>query len=369
LGNTYVGCLTENNTLGPYFSGVPEGRPDGVAETVFVGCYAELGQPPSKVEGKAIFVGGQQDADFDPAHPGRRFASFSSPIQVSNRWNGINTQVGRPGVDKVALEWGVALGETYQLTYNYPNLDGSWAFVRAGSDPLLAFSGDQAIDWPQPRAILPYGYQIGLNVTGAIFVSTSSRILESGTRNEGDRYESPAAGREGYIGKICVRPGTAAPEWKDGQRYTVGLVVVPRDQPNNAKYYTCVSEGISGDHEPEWEEVPGNQFGDGTSGLVWRVGIGPRPPSIRPRDEPPALWQGGLEKKVGDRVVSPVPDHEFYYECIRVRDGMTRGRTRRDGPPPSATFLGEEVVDNEITWRCQGWRTQSALFKRYGPIT
>lgn len=52
LGNTYVGCHTTANTLGPYKS-------NGLnARNLFLGCYSESGQPASSIDAPATVVGG-----------------------------------------------------------------------------------------------------------------------------------------------------------------------------------------------------------------------------------------------------------------------------------------------------------------------
>ncbi len=63
LGNTYVGCHTEANVLGPYKS-------DGTnARNTFVNCYSEPGQPPSSITPPAIVIAGLHGAGFDSQSP------------------------------------------------------------------------------------------------------------------------------------------------------------------------------------------------------------------------------------------------------------------------------------------------------------
>lgn len=52
LGNTYVGCHTDLNTLGPYKADDLNGR------SIFIGCYAEGNQPPSEVNYPSMVIGG-----------------------------------------------------------------------------------------------------------------------------------------------------------------------------------------------------------------------------------------------------------------------------------------------------------------------
>jgi hypothetical protein len=59
LGNTYVGCHTANNVLGPYTATEPNGQ------NCYVGCYAESGQPASNLQPRNMVIGGTYASAID----------------------------------------------------------------------------------------------------------------------------------------------------------------------------------------------------------------------------------------------------------------------------------------------------------------
>jgi hypothetical protein len=61
LGNTFVACHTNNNHGGSYKTDNPNQR------SIFVGCYAEGGQPPAQVMSHSILIGGLQGASGNEA--------------------------------------------------------------------------------------------------------------------------------------------------------------------------------------------------------------------------------------------------------------------------------------------------------------
>ena len=64
FANTYIGCHTAGNTLGPY-------RVEGGSNaSVYQGCYSESGQPSSMINAPAIFIGGLHAAGFNNAGTG-----------------------------------------------------------------------------------------------------------------------------------------------------------------------------------------------------------------------------------------------------------------------------------------------------------
>lgn len=58
LGNTYTGCISETNILGPYKSDSANAR------NIFLGCYSEPDQPPSDIIPTSMVVGGLHAAGF-----------------------------------------------------------------------------------------------------------------------------------------------------------------------------------------------------------------------------------------------------------------------------------------------------------------
>jgi prepilin-type N-terminal cleavage/methylation domain-containing protein len=90
------------------------------------------------------------------------------------------------------------------------------------------------------------------------------------------------------------------PRWQSLRIYSVGDKVLPISM--NGRYYTCVSQGISGASEPNWSDA-GNVT-DGTA--KWDV----RPWMwISTRA---GMWKGATNYAIGDIVIPTNPNGHFY---------------------------------------------------------
>jgi len=88
LGNTYVACHVDGNTLGSYRSDDPNAR------NVFVGCYSEGGWPASSIAFPSIVVGGLHGAGFTGSDPE---SSFINGRQTKTRTLSTDLGLGTPG--------------------------------------------------------------------------------------------------------------------------------------------------------------------------------------------------------------------------------------------------------------------------------
>lgn len=88
LGNTFVGCHVDGNTLGSYKTDDPNAR------SVFVGCYSEGGWPASSIVFPSIVLGGLHGAGFIGSEPE---SSFINGRQTPTRTLSRDLILGTPG--------------------------------------------------------------------------------------------------------------------------------------------------------------------------------------------------------------------------------------------------------------------------------
>ncbi len=82
LGNTYVGCHVDSNTLGAYKSDDPN------ACTMFLGCYSEGGQPGSFINHPAMLLGGAPGAGFAGGDGTLFFNNYLTSFRTSRAVSG-----------------------------------------------------------------------------------------------------------------------------------------------------------------------------------------------------------------------------------------------------------------------------------------
>ncbi|MDQ4034278.1 MAG: hypothetical protein M3332_19365 [Actinomycetota bacterium] len=366
------------HSVGSYFCKCPL---SGVAgASVFVGCYVEGEQTvadrtsPNRVfiSPAAMTIGG----NLSTGTPGGGGALGMSGY-VLNAVNGIwargKSRTTGPDDVKSAIQvgggavltiWPGARDVTPSYSLEYSRLQrGWWSLVWANLDypGPLAFSDDTALQGHR-QVWAPQGLQLGLRGGNpAIYVTSDYSILTDGQRrNAGDRWEDPNPWRNpphpSYVGKVCVRPGVAAPPWDPSTSYDLGAVIVPTT--DNGLYYMCSATGPTytrGNEPSLWPEIPGDIVTESGGTLQWTCGISNL---VAP------VWESGATKYLGDRVIKP--GGEYVYQVVEVT-----GRSQTGGTLPNFDSLGafgQEIRDGDVTWRMHIFRSQAALFKNYGAI-
>jgi hypothetical protein len=219
LGNTYVGCHTAANTLGGY-------KTDNAnAQNMFIGCYAEGGQPATEVVSPTIIFGGLHGADFSADSTG--FVCYGSAnglrairtgYEHRNELGSVDvySKLGYADTNQSVITWGSSDDDytenAYRIKYN--QTAGWWAITHANSDNrnLIRFPGSVA----NPSIYAPlFENGLYLGTTGALqIVKNGSAAPSTGTWAKGSVVfnSSPDIGKQ--IGWVCTTagtPGTWAP--------------------------------------------------------------------------------------------------------------------------------------------------------------
>jgi hypothetical protein len=222
LGNTWIGCHTSTNDLGPYKS-------DNVnAHTVFLGCYAELGQPPCEMTDPATNAYGLQS----PLTTGSGFriaGKYRSGGQVYTADDFVTTSVVsiRPyGTDHVILRgrFGTQTTAGTQL-FDYDTTTGSYFIGREGTDASAYAASITTLDTVgqfgrgtqvTSGQLHSKGIYIGNGHTNARYVSSQATVPSTGTHAIGEVYLN-TAGDEPPFWRCTVAgtPGTWQPSWGD----------------------------------------------------------------------------------------------------------------------------------------------------------
>lgn len=213
LGNTYVGCHTDNNTLGAYKSD------DINARNLWLGCYSEGGQPTSNMVFPAQVVGGLHAAGIT--------GTFINNIEVPTRVNGNATSVTGQTITLQAGAVDPADGNVFQLTSS----------DESGTPIRLKYSlGRWFMNWANTafeffniyneQATVANGYarnstngRIGLNgfyhgdYTQMKWRGVDSAAPTTGTWLQGDIVFNTAPTAGGTIGWVCTSAGTPG-TWK-----------------------------------------------------------------------------------------------------------------------------------------------------------
>lgn len=210
LGNTYIGCHTDANTLGGYKSD------NANARNMFINCYSEGGQPTNSVLNPSMVLGGLHSPGFGVSDPwiensgGLKAPSWSlkSTDQLCTigfgQGSAVNDfmSISRSGNDPWTLQH--ANGRVY---WDWANSNNQFFTFYDKTDANVAngYARDVAsIFTDGPPVGLGFGYMDG----NMRLRTTSTVIPSSGTSLLGDIYwhGSPAAG--GKAGWICTTGGT-----------------------------------------------------------------------------------------------------------------------------------------------------------------
>jgi hypothetical protein len=206
LGNTYVGCHTDSNTMGAFKS-------DGaVAVNVFLGCYSESGQPASSVIPPSMIVGGTHAAGVGSApflYAGNGGLYSSPNFGSGNIRIGVN-QSNNSDVGLTFLDTAGFANWTFQKT------TGKWYYKWANSDAspngFIFYDRSATIANGYPRSLSGNNGAVGISDyyfgTSMKVRALSAAAPTDGTFIQGDIFynTSPTAG--GFVGWVCTTSGT-----------------------------------------------------------------------------------------------------------------------------------------------------------------
>ena len=134
--------------------------------------------------------------------------------------------------------------------------------------------------------------------------------------------------------------------WEPGMHYLKYDVVLSTDTFNPDKQYifTCMADGVSAGTEPTWDISSPGAITTESTGVQWmftEVGV----------------WKANTSYVKGDRVISTDQFNtttSYEFECI-TDPGGTTGASE---PTWNVTEVGVETIDNSITWKYLGERTE-----------
>lgn len=203
LGNTYVGCHTENNKLGGY------SVTNRNARSIFIGSYTEGGQPDSRIESPSMVIGG-----LFGGVQGSGFLAIDG--HFSPNWTVRNSKdpkltatLGFAGdVPRGILSFSASDGSLpYRLEYQ--KSDAGWwdlNYGEIGNGTALSFSTNKA-EGGAGQVRFPNGFSVGRGTSAHKF-STALAPPESGDHQAGDVVFSSDPGHTGYVGWVAVHEGT-----------------------------------------------------------------------------------------------------------------------------------------------------------------
>jgi hypothetical protein len=224
LGNTFVACHAAANRDGPYFSDNRNSR------SLFLGCYSEGDQQPSKVSPPAMALGGLHGAGFDPSvrtlfidsglSGGLRLTNGvesseqrgSGTLAISIGGNPDNGDILRAAIAHKQERnrsgvWRLRFADN-DVVFDHENLDARRPFFVTGQGTSLRFGRSS----PQPYAFVSGSAFIG-NRDGARQHDYGDAAPSTGEHGRGDIVwnRSPAGG--GNAGWICIKSGSPG-EWR-----------------------------------------------------------------------------------------------------------------------------------------------------------
>lgn len=216
LGNTYVGCHTDLNTLGPYKADDPNGR------SIFIGCYAEGNQNPSEVAYPSMVVGGLHGPGVNGTYGGM----ISDRCAPTNFYlpDGSHLMLG-PGANvKELMSWSSDGGPSVTRWTYFPTTDPTvadalvWRHAALNGAESHGMASDRCI-WKAttPNRWLPAGQlftfpNFGL-INGGQRIAHSTdplTLTDAATRTflVGDIVMNTAPTAAGYAGWVCTERGT-----------------------------------------------------------------------------------------------------------------------------------------------------------------
>jgi hypothetical protein len=216
LGNTYVGCNTDGNTLGGYTS------TNANARNMFLNCYAETNQPDSNVSLPSMVIGGLIAVTSNtPAilctiiglYSNKQFATGNMVLNygLSNTASKQMSFVDTGGITNWSQDR--VLG---RIGYKWANLGtpNFFDFYDQNATPANGYARDLSA---VQGAIGISNYYFG-DPNQMLFRGIASAIPTSGAYLQGDILYNSAPTSGGYTGWICVTSGSPG-VWK-----TFGLI-------------------------------------------------------------------------------------------------------------------------------------------------
>ncbi|MFE2274270.1 hypothetical protein ACFXB4_34230 [Streptomyces lavendulae] len=157
FNSTFIGCECEGNARSYYADG-------GTNRSVYVGCYAEIGQGLVEFRCPGIWLGGVVEG-FSPESFGLRLpwgGDHISPLTIRNKRGSveITSQVGADNSGQIAFAWQSG-DDNYETRLYYQNDLKNWALQYMGSQwqTLLIEGGGSA--YGKGTLSFPRGYWIG----------------------------------------------------------------------------------------------------------------------------------------------------------------------------------------------------------------
>ena len=236
LGNTWVGCHTSGNVLGPY-----RGIGGGNSRSVFIGCYSESDQPPSYQGAPSIFIGGLHAAGISGS--GMRIIDnfIAGEHSWGNQYEGNQVAITNcrypNNIQKISVpgtEWlykwidghglGYQMGEAVnQFSWFIAEHGTTWtagsAEPIAGGTMVSVWGAYVGNFWGQTRFIGTTNAD-DWNWNGQFFQgSTLTQVARSACYAAGDMLLDyhPSSGRGIWV---CTRGGGYGVNWIAGRSYT-----------------------------------------------------------------------------------------------------------------------------------------------------
>jgi hypothetical protein len=227
LGNTYIGCHVDNNTLGSY-------KTDGaVASNTFIGCYSEQ---PQGVKGTAslisptIFIGGLGTDNSSVTTDSTAFVvgggtTFRKPLNYQNNKGAVivGSAVGANSTSMAAFTFGASTesAELDAWKLKFDDTTNAWVLQSGGSiffEPIRYLNS--ATTLYTLKGLTGPVFQNGYGVRNASdSVGTAKvRLIDTvapvaGTYEIGDIVYNSAPTAGGFIGWVCTTAGTPG-TWK-----------------------------------------------------------------------------------------------------------------------------------------------------------
>lgn len=213
LGNTYVACHTDANTLGAYRSDDPNAR------NVFLGCYSEGTQPASSISYPSMIIGGLHGAGYGATDPALDVGTSGIISNDSFNTGVMRVGVGQPNTSGNGLEYKDTGGV---VSWSFGKTTGRWGYKWANlGTPYYLLWYDQTATPANGYARDLSAVQGALGITEHYFGGPSEMKYRglgtaapvSGTYLQGDIIWNSAPTAGGTIGWVCTTAGTPG-TWK-----------------------------------------------------------------------------------------------------------------------------------------------------------
>jgi len=203
LGNTYVGCHTENNKKGGY------SVTNRNARSILIGSYTEGGQPDNQIQSPSMVIGGLFG---NPQGNGY----FAVDGRLSPNWTvrnpkdpNITTVLGFAGeVPRGILSLSATDGSLpYRLEYQKSGT-GWWDlnYGEAANGTILSFSTNKA-EGGAAQVRFPNGFSIGQGASSRKFTA-GVQPPSTGVHEVGEVIFSTHPERNGFVGWVAVKGGS-----------------------------------------------------------------------------------------------------------------------------------------------------------------